>query len=168
MFRQIAYTDFFIKTVLAGQSDSFNKLVDNSLKDNQFEVINRSKGREKRYPIGTTAIVDLNDVKYFLVALSKTDIKTLKARADVPELWEALRGLWRSVRNNANGYPINVALMGSGLSGVGLPPEQLLQIMIISVLNEAKRTEITSEIRIILTEDKFEDVDLETIKKDWR
>ena len=158
----------FIQKILGGRSQIFDELVDNGLSDVPHELTERKKGKNKKFPIGTTLVDNSRSTKYFLVALSRTDIETLKAKADVPELWQALKGLWNKVRIEAGGSPINLPLIGSGLSAVGLPPQQLLQIIIISVLNETKKTEITKEIRIVLLEDVFEYVDLDLIKKDWR
>lgn len=157
----------FIKDVLGGQSKTFNQLVDESLLKESYTEIPRERGRIKKYPIGTTAVLNINDVKYFLVALSHTNIHTLKAEADVPELWEALSKLWDVVRINAGGYPVNITLIGGGLSQIRLPPKQLLEIILISILHKAKLNEITNEIRIILTEDKFVDIDLKSLKEEW-
>ena len=158
----------FIQNVLGGQSQIFDELVDKGLSGIDYELTERKQGRQKKFPIGTTLVDNSRNPKYFLVALSRTDIETLKAKADVPELWQALSSLWNKVRIEAGGNLVNLPLIGSGLSGVGLPAQQLLQIIIISILNETKKTEITKKIRIVLLEDVFEDVNLDSLKKDWR
>lgn len=158
----------FIQKILGGRSQTFDELVDKGLSDVPYELTERKKGKNKKFPIGTTLVDSSRNTKYFLVALSRTDIETSKAKADVPELWQALNGLWNKVRTEAGGSPVNLPLIGSGLSAVGLPPQQLLQIIIISILNETKKREITQEIRIVLFDHVFEQVDLDSIKKDWR
>ena len=158
----------FIQKTLGGNSQTFDELVDKGLSDVPHELTERKKGRNKKFPIGTTLVDNSRSTKHFLVALSRTDIETLKAKADVPELWQALNGLWNKVRIEAGGSPVNLPLIGSGLSAVGLPSQQLLQIIIISILNETKKREITKEIRIVLLENVFEQVDLDSLKKDWR
>ncbi len=158
----------FIEKTLAGRSQLFERLVESALAKTQFETVARPRGKQKKYPIGTTAVVTLTDQRYFLVALSHTDISTLKACADVPQLWKALSGLWESVRNHSGGYPVNLPLIGSGLSGIGLPPRELLEIILLSFLNETKKKEIVKQLRIVITEDKFEEIDLQLIRKSWR
>lgn len=157
----------FIKDILGGQSNTFNQLVDESLLEESYTEIPRERGRIKKYPIGTTAVLNINADKYFLLALSHTNVHTLKAEADVPELWEALSKLWNVVRINAGGHPVNISLIGGGLSQIRLPPKQLLEIILISILQKAKHSEITNEIRIILTEDKFINIDLKSLKEEW-
>ena len=109
----------------------------------------------------------MNEDQFFLVALTKTDLNTLKASADIPELWMALVGLWKQVRISAGGHPVVAPLLGGGLSGVGHPGTQLLQLMLLSIVNETKKRKITNDIRIILADDRFNEINLETIKNNW-
>ena len=157
----------FISRCFGGHGASLDTLVDESLKNTPFDDVQRPEGRQKRYPIGTTAVVPVNEDRYFLVALSKTDLNTLKASADIPELWMALVGLWKQVRISAGGHPVATPLLGGGLSGVGLPGTQLLQLMLLSIVNETKKRKITNDIRITLADDSFDEIDLEVIKNNW-
>ena len=158
----------YIQKILRGRSHLFDGLANWSLSNVPHELTERKTGRNKKFPIGTTLVNNTEEAKYFLVALSRTDVKTLKAKADVPELWQALNGLWEKVRIEAGGSPVNIPLIGSGLSGVGLPPQQLLRIIMMSILDATKKWELTSEIRIVLHETVFEHIDLNVIQKDWR
>ena len=157
----------FISQCFGGHGTSLDTLVDESLKNTPFDAVQRPEGRQKRYPIGTTAVVPVNEDRYFLVVLSKTDLGTLKASADIPELCMALVGLWEQVRISAGGHPVAAPLLGGGLSGVGLPGTQLLQLMILSIVNETKKRKITNDIRIILADDRFDEINLEVIKNNW-
>ena len=158
----------FIQGVLGGRSSILDELVDTRLNVVPHELVPRQQGRGKKFPIGTTLMHDATATKYFLVALSRTDAETLKAKADVHDLWQALSGLWDKVRLEAGGSPVNIPLIGSGLSGVGLPPQQLLQFIMMSILDATKKWEITPEIRIILHENVFEYIHLDSIQKEWR
>ena len=93
----------FIRDVLGGQSAAFNDLVDQALNSVSAQTVRRESGREKKYPIGTVACVDVNDTRYLLAALSRTDLDSLKASATVHELWDCLSGIWQGVRNFSNG-----------------------------------------------------------------
>ena len=157
----------FIQTVLGGQAGAFDKLVSERLEGKASTYIHRPRGKERRYDIGTTAVVDVVGVRYFLVALCRTNLETLKAEAGVPELWQALSGLWDTVRVSANGEAVGLPLLGSGLAQMRLPPKQLIQIILMSILEKAKSAEIASEIRLVLTPDKFAEVDLNALRKEW-
>lgn len=158
----------FIRDVLGGQSSSFDTLVSNALAGEPFEPVPRTTGNTKKYRIGTTASIDVNGKRYLLFAFTKTDTKTLKASATVHELWDALAGLWEGIRIRANGNPVSMALVGGGLSGVGLPVGNLLQIMMISYSYYTKKNKISNNISFVLPTAMSREIDLSTIAEQWR
>ena len=91
----------FISRFFGAHPASLDALVDRGLEDLTPTEVSRLAGHTKKYPIGTTAVISVNNEKKFLLALTHTDIQTLKAIADVTTLWEALVGLWGQVRNRA-------------------------------------------------------------------
>lgn len=154
----------FIRNVLGGQSASFDTLVTAALAGIPHVVIQRPNGNPKRYEIGTTASIDVNAKRYLLFAFAKTDISTLKAYATVHEFWDALSGLWETARVRSNGDPIYVPLIGAGLSGVGLPERQLLELLILSFVYHTKKTKITKQATIVLHPSLRRIIDLKSIK----
>jgi hypothetical protein len=156
-----------IERFFGGQAEPFEVLVDSSLQGEKFRSFTRANGREKCYPIGTTPKVRIGDEVFFLLALTHTDLLTLKASCDVPTLWEALMGLWRSVRNGAGGAPVAVPLIGGGLASIGLPPSQLLQLILLSITSASKESPIGSPIHIVLSEKYFEEIDLQGLNEYW-
>ena len=157
----------FIKNVLGGQSEVFYNLTDIALDSIVAEKVQRKSGRDKRYPIGTVACIDVNETRYLLAALSKTDIQTLKASATIHELWDCLAGIWEGVRNYSNGNCVNIPLLGSGLSGVGLPPTNLIEIILISFVDYTKKKKIADKVTLVLHSRLKGEVDLAAIKRSW-
>ena len=157
----------FIRNVLGGRSATFNSLTDKTLKSLSSTFCERKSGRKNKYPIGTTAVADVNDVRYFLTALSKTDVETLKASASLHELWNALSGLWNAIRNHSNGCTVCLPLMGSGLSGVGIPTRQLIQQILTSFFYYTKQGKISDKIVIVLPKDMRNKLNLIEIKRSW-
>jgi antiphage defense system Thoeris ThsA-like protein len=125
------------------------------------------KGRKTSYPIGTTVAVTLDGRQSFIFALSRTDPETLKARADIPAMWQALNGLWSCVRDHSNGHAVSLPLVGAGQSGVGIEPTQLLRLILLSILVETREREVCKRITIVLHPDMFNKVDLRSIRSDW-
>lgn len=158
----------FIKNVLGGQSATFNQLTEKTLKNIQSESVSRASGRKNKYPIGTTAIVDVNNVRYFLTALSITDINTLKASATIHELWNALEGIWEAIHNHSNGYIVKIPLLGSGLSGVGLPSQRVIDQILTSFFYYTKKHKISDKVTLMLTSDMKSEIDLLSIKRRWQ
>ena len=151
-----------------GHSALFDSLVDEDLAAVTRQRIARTSGREQRYPIGTTARIDVGRDRYFLLALSTTDTETLKASCDVPQLWQALTALWDTVRNRAGGAPVAAPLIGGGLSGVGLPPAQLAQLLVLSLVSAGKTDHIASPITLVLPTDRADEIDLKSLIDYWR
>ena len=158
----------FLSACFGGHSHAFDQIVERELKDTLSEYIERAQGKKRKYRIGTTATIPINNDRYLCFALSKTDIETGKAFADVPTLWEALNGLWQKARITLGGSELILPLVGSGLSGIGLPGRRLLDLIILSVITETKRKEIATFIRIVLNSDRFEEIDLGEVKRYWR
>jgi len=150
----------FINNLLRSQSAEFDQQISLALSAEPFEHVTRKSGNQKKYKIGTTASIDLGPNRYLLFAFTKTDISTLKASASVHELWDALAGLWASVRIRGNGYPVYMPLVGGGLSGVGLPARNLLQILIISFSYYTKKEKIASRLTVVLPRSLAKEIDL--------
>lgn len=155
-----------IKRVWGGHPEALAARLDEVLPPD-FERVPRDHGRTRRYEVGTTIRLDTGHGAFLLTALSRTDPTTHKAHATLRDLWTALEGLWARARETANGEPLVVPLFGGGLSGVGLPPQHLLQVLVISLIASVKKQEITPEITLVLHDDLFDSLDLGLIKKEW-
>jgi len=83
-------------------------------------------------------------------------------------MWGALHELWQRARIESGGHAVNLPLIGGGLSGVGLPTRDLLNLIILSAVTETKSKEVTQRIRIVLHRDRFDDLDLMDVKQYWK
>jgi hypothetical protein len=158
----------FIHKCFGGHPESFDKQVEEQLKNVQYQEVTKIEGKTKCYPIGTTAMITANEDRYVLFAFAKTDPATCKAYSDVTMMWVALNDLWQRVRIESGGYAVNLALVGSGLSGLGLPTRDLLNLIILSAITETKAKEVTQRIRIVLHRSRFDDLDLRDVKQHWK
>ena len=158
---------FFVKKCFGGHPESFDTIVAAELQSVQPQRVEKNCGKKLKYPIGTTALVPVNNDRYLCFALCETNPDTCKVHADVPTLWRALQGLWEKARVVLGGSTLVVPLVGSGTSGVGLPPRELLDLIILSAIAETKQRHITNRIRVVLTEDHFDEVDLKETKRYW-
>lgn len=156
----------FIQKFYHGSQRDFETACDAQLPKSDADASGR-KSRKRAYPIGTTAALQLEGRKAFLLALSKTDAETLKANADVATMWQALMGLWSCVRNQSNGHSISVPLVGAGQSGVGIEPKHLLHLILLSILVATREGEVCKRITVVLHPDMFEKIDLRAVEKYW-
>jgi hypothetical protein len=157
----------FIKKCFGGYQESLDRQLDEQLKDAGGTLQGKIEGKKLCYQIGTTALVKANDDCYILFALTNADLVTLKTTSNVELMWRALHKLWQRARIECGGHPLNLPLVGSGLSGLGLPTRDLLNLLILSAITETKASEITQTIRIVLHRERFEDLDLRDVKEHW-
>lgn len=159
----------FIGRVLAGQQETFYSLTADALANVAPEEVgvDRPSGRCDRYAIGTVARIDRHDRRYLLAALSHTDLSSLKADASVQDLWVCLAGVWKGIRDHSSGKPVNIPLIGSGLSGVGLPPKHLVEILVTSFLYHTKEKKVASRVTLVLPRRLAGDIDLKETKRRW-
>jgi hypothetical protein len=157
----------FIQTILGGRNQLFDQAVVETLKDKKYTTNNRTKGKSKKYDIGTTAHLSFNNKKYLLFAIAKTNEK-FEAHTTPSLIFEALEGLFECARTECNGYDLNIPLIGTGLSRAGIPPKRILDMIMIAILQATKTDEITKNINIIIHNNFFEKIDLNEIKKQWQ
>ena len=101
-------------------------------------------------------------------AETKTEIDSCKVNSDVPTLWNALSGLYHKARISLGGSTLVLPLVGGNLAGIGLPTRDLLNLIILSIITETKRKQITTCVRIVLTVDLYDDINLRELKQHWR
>lgn len=156
----------FIEKILGGHTNILDNAVNTQLAGQHIDTIQRVDGKTLKYDIGTTITIEHNKSLYFVFALSYTD-NDCNANSTPSLMLKALEGLWNKIRIEGNGIDVNLPLIGNGLSRIGLPPSQLLQLTLISLLKAVKERDLSSTIRIVLTEDVFDKIDLEIIKNNW-
>ena len=140
-----------ISKCFGGHSETFDKIVSEQLKEISSDYMEERKhGKKYKYPIGSSVEFIADGNRYLCFALTHTDINTSKAYADVSVLWKALNGLWNKARVVLSGDSLSIPLIGNGLSGIGLPPKDLLMLLILSIITESKKQVIGNCINIIL------------------
>lgn len=157
----------FLKKCFGGHPESFDKEVDEQLKNVESIECEKIEGKTKSFPIGSSVLILVNKDRYLMFAFAKTDPKTCKAYSNVTMLWDSLNQLWQRARIESGGHPLNLPLVGSGLSGLGLPTHDLLNLIILSAITETKAKPVTQRIRIVLPKGRFEDLDLRDVKQHW-
>lgn len=158
----------FLSKCFGGHNESFDHIIEKELRESPSEEVIKSQGKKLKYPIGTTVTVPVNNDHYLCFALTETEIDSCKVNSDVPMLLNALNGLWHKARNSLGGSVLVLPLVGSGLSGIGLPTRDLLNIIILSAITETKRQQIATCVRIILTIDLYDEIGLREVKRHWR
>jgi hypothetical protein len=157
----------FLQKCFGGHPESFDKQVDEQLKKIKGREVAKTEGKSICYPIGSTALITVNQDRYLVFALTRADHETCKVSSNVAMLWEALEALWERARIESNGDAVNLPLIGSGLAGLNLPTRDLLDLLILSAITETKIKQVTQRIRVVLHRDRFGDLNLNNVKEHW-
>jgi hypothetical protein len=130
-----------------------------------------TRQQEKYYPLGTTAILELNGQSYMLFALAETELKghIPNNNCNISRMWIAVGSFWEEARIQARGRSINVPLIGSGVTGIRLNSTRLLEINLLAIANaiEEGGKITTEEVRVILHPKYMEDINLSDFKDIW-
>jgi hypothetical protein len=129
-------------------------------------------GREKYYPLGTTAQLKLRNDEYILFALTETEIEEFieADNCDAKNMWVALEEFWKNARRMSRGRNINIPLLGSGITGIRMNAKQILEFNLLAIVNalEAGGRITTGDISIILYPPKYlEEINLSDFSSMW-
>ncbi len=149
--------------------------LETALQGKVYQEMNRNKTREKEkyYPLGTTAFLALEGKKYILFSLTETELDGYipDDNCDVSKMWEALEKFWESALSNARGNAINIPLIGSGVTGIRLNPSQILELNLLAIANAVEKNGriTTEEIRIIIysKNNYIKEINLNDFKNIW-
>ncbi len=150
-----------------GNVGDWDQQIDADLSEVSRWVEQRTSGKGKRYPIGTTAFVRTEGKNFLCVALSRTNIENQEAKAELGDVYSAVRALLTRARSVCANEVLCIPLFGSGLSRVGISSTALLYLILTVVIEESKANKVTDVIRIVLPKVKSETINLQSLKKDW-
>jgi len=106
----------FLKKCFGGYQEAIDKQIDGELANETGTQVPKVEGKDRCYPIGTSAMVKVNDDCYLLFAFAKADPATCKCFSDVELMWRGMHKMWERARVECGGHPLNLPLVGSGLS----------------------------------------------------
>ena len=113
--------------------ESLNKTIQDSLAGKPYQLLTtavKPKGNLKRYEAGTIAELEIDDqVSYYLLGLSTFD-ENLNAQTIMPDFVNSVQRLIEFCNQRAQGYPVVLPLLGSGLSRTGLELSEILHYLV--------------------------------------
>jgi hypothetical protein len=158
----------FINRFYQSNPALFRAAVDPLLASYVGETVPRPNLPSTRYPIGTTLMVPVGANHAFLVATSNTNVQTHRASSNVAHFWVAITNALETVHHLNNGRPLALPLVGSGRSNLNLEPQHLLRLLVLAIVDTARRLQLPDEITIVLPEACFDKLDLREIAATWR
>lgn len=131
--------------------DNLNKQIAYSLSDTKFEIVIRKNGigNTKKYPLGTVAIVDADNKKFFLVAVGEFNLSTNRVFLKISDYLVVMSRMIEFIHNYSQGVNVNIPLIGGAHLGIDLPKEKLLEMIIFSMYT-AEKIAVLNGINIVL------------------
>lgn len=151
-----------------GNEASFRDAVDRVLRHESGSMVQRAMGENIAYELGTTAVLERGNKHIYLVAIASTDLTTNKASSNISVLWNALGKVLRKVHERGNGQPLAMPLIGNGRSSINLPPQHLMRLVTLAIVDVARSVHLPQSVTLVLAEDCFSAIDLREIRRDWR
>ncbi|MBX3560271.1 MAG: hypothetical protein KF780_00505 [Sphingomonas sp.] len=158
----------FIARYFQSHAPTFRAVVDPLLALHLGEDVTRPNLPATKYPIGTTLMVPIGAQHAFVVALATTDIQTHRASTTVANFWLAVTNALESVYHLNNGRPLALPLIGNGRSSLNLEPQHLLRLLVLAIIDTARKMQLPEKITITLPEACFDKLDLREIAGTWR
>lgn len=121
----------------------------------------KTRGKNKRYPIGTVATVTVGAKKYFCVAYSRMGID-LRVQSDVKKLSNSLDALWEEIRRKGQCERVAMAVVGSDLARLGntVSHGTLIKLIVSSFILASREKLITHELVIVIHRSNVDKVNL--------
>lgn len=153
-----------------GNSVKYKNALTASLQEQEFVEVERGIGIERKYNVGTASVCEIKGKKIIHIAITETEIKKFEtsANSSLQNLVFALKNLWKTIIEESNGEEINIPLIGSGITGIGLPAQRLLELNLIILSESLTNNHNIKLIRILLHKDyNLNEIDLSKIKSNW-
>lgn len=122
----------FVIKEFGGNVEKLDNLIEQSLQSQKItyeENSDRSRGKKKKYPIGSVARIEKDENIYFLVVFTRFD-ENNRAKISNREYQKFILHLFEYIENFSQGKSVNLTLIGAGRSGLNFSEQKLLEFLI--------------------------------------
>ncbi|MDO8524697.1 MAG: DUF6430 domain-containing protein [bacterium] len=151
----------FLAQVYNNDRKRLDNDLERALSSDPFSIDNtKTKGKNRRYKIGTVAVLPGEKRKFFCCAYSKMGVD-LKAYSDINNLWDSLINLWVKIRIEGEQKNIFIPVIGTNLARVpGISHSLPIKLLVFSFIVNSRVEPISKELIIMIGEKDLEKVDL--------
>lgn len=150
----------FLERIYNSDREKLDNEIDQALAYKHFLVDETKKrGKNRRYELGTVAILGLGTRRYFCSAYSYMG-SDLKAQSNYKRLSQCLHELWEAVRLKAQSTTVVMPVVGSDLARTNVPHEILIQLIVLSFVLASKEQLVTKDLQIIIHPGDYSKVDM--------
>lgn len=155
----------FVLKFFNGKEDELKRLISEQLQQSKVRPIGSADedkyGEKVQYPLGTTIMIELAGVTYYLVALTHFEGNVVKP--DLPGFYRAVLSMFEYLNEHKSGSTVYLPLIGSGLARLGRNKQLQLENLI--TLMKMSSTPMMGGVNIILYEGDRGKINLQSIKE---
>ncbi len=141
------------------QTAEIDRQIDDSLKNDHFELNDQRPGKKREYPIGTVARVRSHGRNFYLVAMSHMG-SDRNARSSVQIIDVALERLWTEMVRKAETGTIVMPLIGTGRGRVSTPRKKMVEKIAQSFADASREHVFCNKLVIVVHPDDAADFSL--------
>ncbi len=139
--------------VFGGDIVELDGLLDGALAPFDCQSIpsgNKAQGKQQRYPIGTTAVIERGQKRIYCVAYSRMG-DDLVAKSSMDDLWRSLGRLWDEVYQNGQLGTVVLPIIGSELARIhSVDRESLIRTILLSFVARSREQLLCKELVVVV------------------
>lgn len=151
----------FLVSMYENNQNKLDTDLDTLLQNEESEEdAEKTRGKNKRYKIGTVVALSGLNRKFFCCAYSRMGAD-LKATSDINSLWISLQNLWKKIRVEGEQKTIVMPVMGTNLARVpGISFKLPINLILLSFIINSRVEPISKELVLMIREEDREKVNL--------
>lgn len=151
----------FLMSIYENNRMRLDNDLDDLLKNEESsEDSTKTRGKNKRYKIGTVVALKGENRKYFCCAYSRMG-SDLKATSDINNLWFSLQNLWTKIRLEGEQKTIVIPVIGTSLARVsGISYKLPINLILLSFIINSRVEPISKELILIIQEKDKEKINM--------
>lgn len=156
----------FLMRMYGGKHEELDDEIDAKLQSLEHTKIpdeTKTRGKNWRYPLGTTITLGTAQQRYFLCAYGRMS-NDLRVTATADTIWHSLQCLWEQVRLHAHGEDVAIPVVGTSLARTQLPQTATISLIALSFMAASKERFVTKNLTIIIHRTNAEKVDFPALK----
>ena len=117
-------------------------------------------GKQRRYELGTIAVLTESGRKLFFVAYTYLNEHN-QARGTADGIWKSLLNLWMQVSKQGNGGTISISVIGGGQARIAqiLPAQDSIRFIALSFILASRHEKVCDELRIVVRPTEYKRLD---------
>ncbi len=151
----------FLVSMYGNDRNKLDTDLDSLLQNEESEEdTTKTRGKNKRYKIGTVVTLAGENRKFFCCAYSRMGVD-LKATSDINNLWASLQMLWDKIRAEGEQKTIVMPVMGTNLARVpGISFRLPISLILLSYVINSRIELISKELILVIREDDEDKINL--------